>query len=181
MKLQNGDVGYIESGRDTRHWSIGVPAAVASLILIAPVAVYSAFDPEGYYTLWLVSPEWVISLLFLGFIPFPGAYLCGRLAGNYLGLSKSVAIASIGIFVGFSLTNGTHSPLIITVYAFVSSLIVASFIYFIRRLRGFQPIRSADSCSSLRCVKCGYWLPGLSEHRCPECGTPFGRQDVARP
>lgn len=24
-----------------------------------------------------------------------------------------------------------------------------------------------------RCVKCGYLLKGLPEHRCPECGTPF--------
>ena len=29
----------------------------------------------------------------------------------------------------------------------------------------------------LRCMKCGYPLGGLSEHRCPECGTKFEYSD----
>ena len=27
-----------------------------------------------------------------------------------------------------------------------------------------------------RCAQCGYRLRGLDRPRCPECGTPFGRQ-----
>ena len=29
-----------------------------------------------------------------------------------------------------------------------------------------------------RCIQCGYDLTGNSNHRCPECGMPFGRQDM---
>lgn len=29
-----------------------------------------------------------------------------------------------------------------------------------------------------RCVRCGYLLCGLTEPRCPECGTPFNPADV---
>jgi hypothetical protein len=31
------------------------------------------------------------------------------------------------------------------------------------------------------CQECGYELTGATEHRCPECGTPFRPVDVAPP
>ena len=36
---------------------------------------------------------------------------------------------------------------------------------------------AADPLADAHCLKCGYALRGLTEHRCPECGNPFDPSD----
>jgi hypothetical protein len=39
--------------------------------------------------------------------------------------------------------------------------------------------RGPEKHHPMMCVKCGYLLYGLTEARCPECGTPFDRELLA--
>ncbi len=41
------------------------------------------------------------------------------------------------------------------------------------------PLRRARRRAAGRCLRCGYSLSGLSETRCPECGTEFDAKSVA--
>ncbi|HRR87077.1 MAG TPA: hypothetical protein P5316_18865, partial [Phycisphaerae bacterium] len=36
-----------------------------------------------------------------------------------------------------------------------------------------------DPLADASCLHCGYSLRGLTENRCPECGAPFDRQEMA--
>jgi hypothetical protein len=88
-----------------------------------------------------------------------GCIACGLVA-NVVG-QILVAGGGPGAFCGF---------VVLPAYALVAGLLGRALGRWI-----YRPPVNNDGLGFLvpRCKKCGYCLNGLTERRCPECGTPF--------
>jgi len=85
-------------------------------------------------------------------------------------LIVSIALFEMGVF-GPSHLGSLASWVYIVCITLLLPLCVLG--YVILGMMSFISIAKNDSEYATRCMKCGYNLYGLTEPRCPECGTPF--------
>ena len=172
MNLQNGDVDYfpmrLKDGRNVRLFNAG-GLGFLSLGLIIVVAEVLGWNGVSRFPFW-----WLVYISAL-----PAAIYGGCVARNRAEALRCAVLATIGVVAPVLVTR----RLLLILALFFANLLVGRLVawaVFVQRCRhGFRPTEDFGApYSSLRCVTCGYWLAGLSEHRCPECGTAFGRQEV---
>lgn len=60
------------------------------------------------------------------------------------------------------------SRVVLNLVIIIASSLLVTFMIINRRRRRVRRLRAAN-----RCIHCGYFLTGVPEPRCPECGTPF--------
>lgn len=173
--LRNGEIGFYKRTRLRNRSTYLVEATVANFVLTPLLAlIFRVVQGESWY--WRIWDIW--HLYELGLLSIPGAIICGKQARNGVEAGLLALASIIGVLLFPAIYGDLSGIGLLGAPNLISAPITALFVYCFRRFRGFKPEYGFYSQSSLRCIKCGYWLPGLSERRCPECGTPFGRQDV---
>ena len=166
----------VERRRRVRQFRWG--CAIALLVGIAPLLFV--------YVLIGMAPLWfgfgvagVVSLLLI-----PAGGFVGMLARTirealfYAGLMLGSAIGALLVINLMLHASMSGEMLLSAILLFGGSTCGGCFGgYALAWISGITQF-SVPPQSSLYCIKCGYWLPGLRERRCPECGTPFGRQEA---
>jgi small-conductance mechanosensitive channel len=114
----------------------------------------------GYWCLlWRSGVNWNSSRVVRTFLAALGAAAVGGLAGVFAGLLVNHDDGSFGIFIGGILT-------------IILWLIATVFIWRETTAERADRIKGASK-SAITCPTYGYNLTGLSESRCPECGSKF--------
>jgi small-conductance mechanosensitive channel len=114
----------------------------------------------GYWCLlWRSGVNWNSSRIVRTFLAALGAAFAGVLAGVVATSIISGHDASFGVFIGGVLT-------------IILWLIATVFIWRETAAERAERIKGASE-SAVTCPNCGYNLTGLSESRCPECGSKF--------
>jgi hypothetical protein len=162
-------------------YGIGVFRLLASLPVL-PVALGVARLPFGpYYKLYLST--YALSFLIQGSADILAARLIARRPQRTMGvlwtllaLSTCVCATAVGLAVASSKANtppGVGPPLAqlmmqtgLTWIQFLATYLPALIVL---RARREQMLRRPTDLEC--CVECGYSLIGLTEPRCPECGT----------
>ena len=178
MALRNGDLRYFSGSRAKllrenrsfwrRVWLAGGLSVVTTMISAVVVSLLASAYRAPLMDIPLVWYAWVFT--------FPGALLSGLCARTGEESARVALAAGGGAALLPLLVAGFPIALFLGCASLVSALVVSHAIYLARCACGYQPPRAGAPYSSLSCVECGYWLPGLSQRRCPECGEPFGRQ-----
>ncbi len=173
LTLQNGDVDYFQNTFWMITWRVGLMAFVANLITTVVVRVLVDVNNTGIWG-W----RWSEPFDTLWFYSFPGAFISGTRSrsGNEAVCSATAGV--LGVVVYPLCVGAFRLAPVLGLINLISCLLLSHAIYLTRRLFGWVGQRSFSPYSSLNCVKCGYWLPGLSERRCPECGMSFGKQEL---
>jgi hypothetical protein len=125
---------------------------VSSFLTWMVVALY-------WCLLWRSGVNWNSSRVRRTILAALGASAFGGLAGVFAGLMVNNSDASFGIFVGGVLT-------------IILWLVATVFIWRETTAERADRIKGAGK-SAITCPTCGYNLTGLSEARCPECGSKF--------
>lgn len=176
MELRNGDIGFLSIRHDSATWSNALVVFFAGLITTTIVEGWVDFmtmplSGRRFSVPWNAdfNLHWIYSI--------SAAFIAGSRArtGNEVSISAWAGI--FGLIVYPLCTGDIRLATSLGVMNVISCVLVAQAIYFARKSLGWVSMRLADPYSSLTCVSCGYWLPGLAERRCPECGTPFGMQE----
>lgn len=93
-------------------------------------------------------------------------------AGLVLQLAGTLLAAPVVYGLDF---DDCHAPGVVVLSSLVQGLLVA-----IGLICSFNAVekdsQEADAPAELHCSACGYCLSGLTERRCPECGTEFEPQ-----
>jgi len=116
------------------------------------VAVY-------WCVLWRTAVNWNTSRILGTFLSALGAAIVGGLAGWSAGSLIGPLDAGFGVFIG-------------GILAIILWLIATVFIWRETAAERAQRIKGSSK-SAVTCPTCGYNLTGLSESRCPECGSKF--------
>jgi DNA-directed RNA polymerase subunit RPC12/RpoP len=123
---------------------------LASGVLTWPaVALY-------WYLLWRSGVQWNLSRVLGTFLAALGAAIVGGLAGVF---ATSLTEGSFGAFLGGFL-------------AIILWLVGTVFIWRETAAERAERVKGSGK-SGVTCPTCGYNLTGLSESRCPECGSKF--------
>lgn len=92
-------------------------------------------------------------------------------------------LGCIGIVL-LALGTGDIDVAGVLVFAVLAGLGLAFIVFFLRNVirDGRREWREGTRRKHAQCESCGYRLYGLSQQRCPECGTPFSKRiTVDRP
>jgi len=125
---------------------------VSSILTWMAVAVY-------WCLLWRSGVNWNSSRVVRTLLAALGAGLIGGLAGYAAASLISLNDASFGIFIG-------------GVLAIILWLVATVFIWRETTVERADRVKGSSK-SAITCPTCGYNLTGLSESRCPECGSKF--------
>jgi hypothetical protein len=125
---------------------------IADLVTWGFVALY-------WCLLWRQSVDWTGLRIGGTFLAAFGALLVGSVIGGVVDAAAFVGDESLGIFIGG----------IATISIWIAATIV---IWRETSAERAQRLKRANK-SAITCPTCGYNLTGLSEARCPECGTKY--------
>lgn len=171
MTVRDGEIKFFHMRLRWRELLIagGISFAITLQAVVVTVILASIFR-SPFMAMWLVWAGWSFSI--------PGAIYGGIRSRD----NEEPTIYGLVAGAGVAILPGLCGALPILVFlglgSLVTALLTAHIVYQSKRLLGFEPQVVDAPFSSLMCTHCGYWLPGLPDRRCPECGTPFGRQDV---
>ncbi len=178
MKLRNGDIGYSIPDPATKSVWGSMPVAKCALafalgLMAAIPVVLSVINDLGVGR-WSEFTKWGAMLSSV-----PGAVITSLVSQRDRQAHLAAAFVSLGTLA--PLLWWRRAPFVLLVFAgsnIFFGQITASLIQRFKDLYRMFVVDGGPPCSSLNCVKCGYWLPGLSQRRCPECGEVFGRQGM---
>jgi hypothetical protein len=144
--------------------------ALRSASLFHPQQETMVFALCGILTWILVAAYWC--LLWRSSVKWNNE----RITHTWLATGGALLVASIAGFVGGAIMpsrdSATFGTLIAGVLAILLWLIATVFIW--RETAAERAERIAGSSgSAIACPICGYNLTGLTESRCPECGSKF--------
>ncbi len=173
-KPQNGDLDYCFYART---WS---PGNIATrLCLISFALTFLVWAGIVVAAALFRSADWNNAIFFVsGLFSIPSAVIGGRKARFRRDVILYAVASASGVAILPIASFQFWQAGLLTLPALFSAFVVTTAIFNARQHCGFALPVGLPVMSSLNCVECGYWLPGLSERRCPECGTSFGRQDI---
>ena len=145
-------------GADMRWGTRYSPVGETELFLASGAAT-SAFVAVYWCLLWRSSVRWDSRRVIGAWLGAAGALGAGAFAGVCAGVLVPRSGSGFGAFVG-------------GVLAIVLWLIATVVIWRETPAERAQRVR-ASGRSAVTCPTCGYNLTGLSESRCPECGSKF--------
>lgn len=171
--LRNGDVAFYTIRKGPRPWSVALLCIGLGLLLGLILDRNTAFSKFLF-----VVPVTVLIPSLTGMAVIPGALVAGFFARNIAETIGCCIAAVLGVAAATMFVVAPDVVLDGVIRNLFFAVTLSHGVYAVRLFCGFRPVWKVAPYSSLECVECGYWLPGLSERRCPECGTPFGRQDA---
>ena len=122
------------------------------------------FVAAYWYLLWRSSVNWNTQRNSQTGLAVLGALFLASIVGGLGSAVMPRSSASFGVFIG-------------GILAIVLWLIATVFIW--RETAGERTLRLTGSPgSAVACPTCGYNLTGLSESRCPECGSRFTLEEL---
>ena len=170
---RNGDVEFRKVRQRRRFWRtmalVGGLSVFITLAAFIGMMVYVRLTNSMFAAMGLFFTSWSFSL--------PSALITGFRARNGWEVGWYTWASFAGVFFAPLLAHQIQLSLMLGVPALLAAIIIGPLIFNARKWNGYQVEPLGDCMSSLHCDRCGYWLCGLSKRRCPECGTPFGRQE----
>lgn len=138
-----------------------------------------AFIASPFLGWWSIICTWVC-LLVMGLLLAHGGLRV--IAPRFRNLGTSLVVTSVFFFLVapfVSAPNGVvlgTQPILQITHAIFSGVLAAATLPFAYRAWR-EPLAGRNP---YECRQCGYFLYGLSESRCPECGTLFGQENERR-
>jgi hypothetical protein len=149
---------FVFVGADENLRGVGYPNRDVATFLVTDIATW-LFVAVYWCLLWRSGVNWNRGRVIGTQIAAVGAVIAGSLAGFVAGSLMARGDAGFGVFFG-------------GVLAIVLWLVATVLLW--RETAGERAERmKGASKSAVTCPTCGYNLTGLSESRCPECGSRF--------
>jgi hypothetical protein len=129
------------------------------------------FKMAGTLTWFVIGVYW--SLLWMNSVRWTTARIVGTLLSVIVSLGAGVSSALItsAVIHGTTASN-SFGTFIGSMVVIVSWLIATVFLWRETAAERSQRVKTSSK-SAITCPTCGYNLTGLSEARCPECGSKF--------
>jgi hypothetical protein len=145
----------MEESRNTGSW--GYANREVFCFLVAGVVTW-LFVAGYWWLLWRASVNW-------------NGWRIGGSAAAIVGSAIVSGLVGVLISAAVDRGNGDFGTFVATVLSILLWLISTVFLW--RETPKERSTRLSGAGNAITCPTCGYNLTGLSESRCPECGTKF--------